>query len=178
MIEDFKVYYKSGKSFKGKVGCFVRALFEPGFYAISAYRISNYLHKKLFRGESIEPYMVEYDASKPLRNLNFKNQKSKKLWIRSTGYPVKDKEGKLLEVVIFTENITEQKKSEEALRMSEEKFSKFFELSPHVMMVFDLETGERIAMNKAYEEVTGYKRKETKGKTLFETDIIIHRCSD
>ncbi len=46
MIEDFKVYYKPGRSIKSKVGSFLHVLLEPGFYAVILYRISNYLYKK------------------------------------------------------------------------------------------------------------------------------------
>jgi PAS domain S-box-containing protein len=95
--------------------------------------------------------------------------------LESTVNPVFNEKGNIEKLIYITKDITEKKQTENALRISEEKFSKFFELSPIVMMVVDKETGERIELNKAYEEITGYKREETKGKSLFDFDLIIDK---
>lgn len=46
MIEDFKVYYRPGKSIKSRIGACFYALLEPGFCAIILHRAANFLYKK------------------------------------------------------------------------------------------------------------------------------------
>ena len=68
--------------------------------------------------------------------------------------------------VAFIVDITERKRAEELLRISEQKFSKMFHSNPVVMTLNDLDDGARlIDANEAFEEVTGYQREEVLGRT-------------
>ena len=68
-------------------------------------------------------------------------------------------------------NISERKKAEEALRLSEEKFSKAFNISPDAITLTDIETSEIIDANAGFERVYGYAVKDVIGKTALELDI-------
>ncbi len=72
----------------------------------------------------------------------------------------------------FLSDISKRKKTEEALRKSEEKFSKLFFSSPAWMAITRLEDGKYIEVNKAFEEITGFTRKETLGRTSMELGIV------
>ncbi|HPJ35991.1 MAG TPA: PAS domain S-box protein [Spirochaetota bacterium] len=48
------------------------------------------------------------------------------LWVTGRAYPLKDCDGKVSNVVIIIEDITERKRAEEAMRLSEEKFRNIF----------------------------------------------------
>ncbi len=69
-------------------------------------------------------------------------------------------------------NITAQKRVEQALRESEEKFSQAFRNSPDVMSITDMETGKYLEVNDAHEKAFGYKREEVIGRSSFELGII------
>jgi PAS domain S-box-containing protein len=68
-------------------------------------------------------------------------------------------------------NITELKRAVEALRESEEKFSKAFRSSPDVVSITTLKDGIFIEVNDSFTSVTGYTREEVIGRSS--TDISI-----
>jgi PAS domain S-box-containing protein len=70
-------------------------------------------------------------------------------------------------------DITERKMAEQALRESEEKFSKAFHTSPDVMSIADLETGRYIEVNAAHEKIFGFKREEVIGHSPMELGILL-----
>lgn len=68
-------------------------------------------------------------------------------------------------------DVTARKQVEQALRESEEKFSKAFRVSPDVMSITDLETGRYLEVNEAHEKIFGFKREEAIGRTASELGI-------
>jgi PAS domain S-box-containing protein len=69
-------------------------------------------------------------------------------------------------------DITARKLAENALRASEELFSKAFCASPDIMSVSDLETGRYIEVNDVHEKLTGYRRHEIIGRSPAELGIM------
>jgi len=72
----------------------------------------------------------------------------------------------------FLSDISKRKKIDEALRESEEKFSKLFFSSPSWLAITRLEDGKYIEVNKAFEEITGFDRKEVIGRTSVDLGIV------
>ena len=68
-------------------------------------------------------------------------------------------------------DITKRKKLEEALRISEEKFSRSFRLAPISLSVTTLETGKIVEVNDEFIRNTGFSRSDIVGKTVFDIDI-------
>jgi len=68
-------------------------------------------------------------------------------------------------VQAFILDITERQKAEEALRESEEKFSKSFRTSPTAIAITTLKDGEYIEVNDSYTRATGYTHEELIGNT-------------
>jgi len=62
-------------------------------------------------------------------------------------------------------------KMKQALQESEERFKILFEYAPDAYYIHDL-NGNLIDGNRAAEEITGYSRKELKGKNIFEINIL------
>ncbi len=81
-------------------------------------------------------------------------------WLHFTASPIRDANGALIGAIEILENITEQKKTEEALLSSEKRFRDLFESAPDPIWVHDLE-GNLILVNKAAAECTGRTIEET-----------------
>lgn len=89
-------------------------------------------------------------------------------WVRDRGFPIKDASGKVYRVAGIAEDITDGKRAEQALRASEERFSKAFNLNPQPMSIRTLD-GRIIDVNDGFLRLTGYSREEVIGRTA--TDL-------
>ncbi len=65
-------------------------------------------------------------------------------------------------------DITDRKRMEEALRLSEDKFSKAFSSNPEAINISTLEEGRIVEVNDAWVEATGYKTNEVIGRSATE----------
>src|SRR5258706_1200031 len=68
-------------------------------------------------------------------------------------------------------DITEQKRAEEALRQSEERFSKAFHSSPAALSIALLEDGRLLEVNAAFLRMTGFGREEVIGRSTLELGL-------
>ena len=75
-------------------------------------------------------------------------------------------------IICTIKDITERKLADEALRSSEEKFSKLFQTSPNVLVISSLEDGRIIDMNDEGLRQLGYERDEIVGKTRDEIRLV------
>lgn len=69
------------------------------------------------------------------------------------------------------EDITLRKEIEEALRVSEEKFSKAFRSSPSIISICTLKEGVFLDVNESFEKQTGFARHELLGRTALDTRL-------
>ena len=69
-------------------------------------------------------------------------------------------------------HILQHKQSEQALRASEEKFSKSFQNAPLLMTISTLEDGRYLDVNEAFVRVTGYTRDVAIGKNSVDLGFI------
>ena len=65
----------------------------------------------------------------------------------------------------------ELKQAEQALRASEDKFSKAFNISPDSININRLEDGLYLEVNEGFTKITGYTKEDIAGKTSLETNI-------
>jgi len=74
-------------------------------------------------------------------------------------------------VLLLNNEITELKEAEEALKKSEEKFSRAFSTAPSPLAITRAADGAFLEINHSFEQVTGYSREETIGRTSVEVGI-------
>ena len=68
-------------------------------------------------------------------------------------------------------DITGRKRPEEALRESENRFSKAFLAMPSILVIASLADGRYLEVNEAFERVMGYRRDEVIGRSSLELNI-------
>jgi len=83
----------------------------------------------------------------------------KKVWLQITAIPIRDKNGNIIAISEMAIDITEQKKAEEALRESEEKYRELLNGMNDTAWVIDFD-GNIIDVNDSAVDVLGYSREE------------------
>jgi PAS domain S-box-containing protein len=69
--------------------------------------------EKTYKGEDVVFPPYEYDGLDTLKTLDFNNPVSRKCWVQSRGFPLKDELGRITSVVFMSEDITARKKYEQ-----------------------------------------------------------------
>ena len=90
------------------------------------------------------------------------------IWTENSVYPFKDG------ICVYSRDITERKEAEEAIRQSEEKFSKAFHGMPIMMTLATIEEGRFIDANEAVYTEIGYTPEELIGRTSIELNLFPH----
>lgn len=92
-------------------------------------------------------------------------------WFRVTLDPILGEDGRLLGAAQVIRDITPRKEAEEALRLSEEKFSKAFQASPDWIVISTVAEGRYLEVNPVFLSLSGYTKAEVIGKTSRELGI-------
>jgi len=92
-----------------------------------------------------------------------------RFWANAVITSIQDKNGKLVGFAKVTRDFTERKKSEEALRHSEEQLRALFEFSPDAIVASDRE-GRITQANAQVEKLFGYAKAELLGQSI---DVLV-----
>jgi PAS domain S-box-containing protein len=93
-------------------------------------------------------------------------------WILARGMLVsRGKDGKPLRMIGTHSDISDRKRSEDALKISEERFRKAFYLTPDAMAINRLADGMYISINSGFTSILGYEEDDVIGHTSLELDI-------
>ena len=80
-------------------------------------------------------------------------------------------DGEVTALVVSARDITERKRAEQALRESEEKFSKTFHSNPTLMVISQIADGRLIEVNDVVLNVLGYEREELIGQSTLDLNF-------
>ncbi|WP_281226821.1 PAS domain-containing sensor histidine kinase [Flavobacterium aquiphilum] len=89
----------------------------------------------------------------------------------TTKGPIKDPDGKIVGLFGIARDITERKKAEEKLRVSQEKFELAFNSSTNAILIQDEQTGRYLEANASTAKIFGYSQDEILGKTSLELNF-------
>lgn len=84
---------------------------------------------------------------------------------------IADESGKANRLLSIAEDITEKRRAEEALSLSEAKFSGAFECNPDSIAIIRISDQTIMDVNQTFQDITGYLRDEVVGKTSMELAI-------
>lgn len=89
-------------------------------------------------------------------------------WVRAFIYPVKGEGGRIHEVVLMHEDVTERHRAEEALKEGEERYRAVVEQAAEGILLIDVETKCILESNAVYERLLGYTSEEMLSLTLYD----------
>ena len=112
--------------------------------------------------QSRKPYAAEFRVVRPDGTVR---------WITARGEFNYDANGDAERMLGMSVDITERKLAEEALKKSEEKFSKAFRKSPMLLTVTALKDHRYLDVNEAFEQISGWRREEVIGRTPFDLNL-------
>ena len=101
--------------------------------------------------------------------LRLHTAEGRNIWARCLVTPAQQGQQKLLRGLLI--DMSESKQTEQALRMSEQKFASVFNNCPDIMVITRHIDGRIIATNKAFEEQIGFSSNEALGKTATELGL-------
>jgi PAS domain S-box-containing protein len=91
-------------------------------------------------------------------------------WLQWESLPWRKADGEIGGLILFTQVITERKRAEQALRYSEERFARIFNLSPYRMGILRAADGVILDVNDCWVRETGYSRAEAVNRSIFELE--------
>jgi PAS domain S-box-containing protein len=91
-------------------------------------------------------------------------------WLAWESLPWRKADGEIGGLVLFTQVITQRKRAEQALRLSEERFAKIFNLSPYRMGIVRMSDGVILDVNDCWVRETGFSRDETINHVIYDLD--------
>ena len=105
--------------------------------------------------------------------LPFVTAEGRRRWVRTQGQ-VEFADNRPVRLYGAFQDITTRKQIEEALRLSEERFAKAFQVSPAITVITSRSNGRYLDVNERFTEIMGYTREEVIGKTSIELNLWTH----
>jgi PAS domain S-box-containing protein len=121
-----------------------------------------HLLRRGFSGETVFLPPVLFDGSR----IAATSQAPGARWVQAFLFPVRDSAGKLREVILVHQDITQQKQAEEQLKVSEESYRTIFDLASDGIFVHDPVSGAVLDVNRQACEIHGLSFEELRARGL------------
>ena len=92
------------------------------------------------------------------------------------GYPIFNEQGDVEQIIEYSIDITERKQAEEALKESQERYYDLYDHAPDSFLSVDAQTARIIQCNQTLVDMTGYRKEELIGRSVF--DLYHPDCRD
>lgn len=138
------------------------------------FEISHQITEPCYRRDELCPLFESVKTGKysTVEHVHF-GKNGKKIYAEVSTSPIKDDNGKVVQIIHVTRDITERRQMENSLHASEEKFEKAFRSSPQALTITGLDDGLFIEANDSFTSTLGYGREEAIGHTTLELGIWI-----
>jgi len=136
-------------------------------------RVGEVVNSEVF-GNKIKPRMDECFQGKVVRyemRYEFPTMGKRDLWV--SYFPIEGAAG-IDRIACVLQDITERKRAEEALKKSEEKFSKAFRQGPLALTITSVKGQRYVEVNESFERATGWRRDEVLGRTPFDIGLWVN----
>ena len=118
------------------------------------------------RALAVTRTLIENPAGEFENEFRLRHRNGSYRWILSRGGALTDEQGAAVRVFGLHLDVTERRETQEALRLSEERFSKVFQAAPIAEAITELSTGRVLDVNTAFLVQSGYAREEVLGRTI------------
>ncbi|MCS6302685.1 MAG: PAS domain S-box protein [Nitrospira sp.] len=152
-VQWFGMHERSAGSWHGRNHDHIRPLTDM-LHPDDRARVWQKLNRSMARCDI--PYADEYRVMHPDGSVR---------WISGTGRFYYDDAGQPVRMTGVVQDITERKQTQEALRVSEERFAKAFRTSPHPIGITEAATGRCLEVNDVCLQLFGFRREEVIGNT-------------
>jgi|WetSurMetagenome_2_1015567.scaffolds.fasta_scaffold03507_2 PAS domain S-box-containing protein len=100
-----------------------------------------------------------------------KTKDGRQITVEGSANPILNNKDEIIGFIGVQHDITSRKRSEDALRLSEEKFRKVFMTSPDSVTINRLTDGAYVSVNDGFVKIFGYSEEEVIGKSAFELNL-------
>ncbi|WDP86533.1 MAG: PAS domain S-box protein [Desulfobacter sp.] len=145
---------------------------SSSIFELTGYTVGEALSKDLTRDfyfniEEQERFWKRLEADGSVRNFEIRLKKKDKSiwWASANAHYYRDEKGQLLGSEGVVRDVTLKKKSEQALKESENQLRAILKANPDPMIVYDLK-GHPLYLNPAFTQVFGWTFDELKGKKI------------
>jgi two-component system sensor histidine kinase UhpB len=108
---------------------------------------------------------------KEQHDFEFLKKDGGRIYARLETGPLYDEKRNYVGAIAGVMDVSELHKANEGLKLSEEKFSRFFQCNPSIAAITEMTTGELVDVNQAFIDVIGFSLEELVGHTTGQLNI-------